>query len=347
MARQILHVAPETRELAIPRLLRIEPRLEEMPGEEGYPAYLSARLSEFYERAGRVTTLNGPQGSISVIGAVSPAGGDFSEPVTQATLRIVKVFWALDAKLAQRRHFPAINWLQSYSLYPEYLAQYYTEKAAPDWNQTKAQIMDLLLDLQRERHMAMVLITHDLGVVAEVADHVAVMYAGRVVESGPVRDVLSRPAHPYTLALLESVPRADIDGNERAGIPVPEQTTRSDLQRLDQSLKKTRATRLIIVGDLLHARDGVSCDGVVEVHSHLQVARPGLDHQVECRTVALGTGLAEPGRDRREALTLPARATDLCHLNLPTRCVEPRPEPVRDFLGRLIQLVHDARDVNP
>jgi V/A-type H+/Na+-transporting ATPase subunit A len=75
---------------------------------------------------------------------VSPAGGDFSEPVTQATLRIVKVFWALDAKLAQRRHFPAINWLQSYSLYPEYLASYYTEKAAPDWNQTKAAIMDLL-----------------------------------------------------------------------------------------------------------------------------------------------------------------------------------------------------------
>src|SRR5688572_23214357 len=119
-------------------------RLEEMPGEEGYPAYLSARLSEFYERAGRCTTLGGPEGSISVIGAVSPAGGDFSEPVTQATLRIVKVFWALDAKLAQRRHFPAINWLQSYSLYPEYLAAYYTEKAAPDWNQTKAQIMDLL-----------------------------------------------------------------------------------------------------------------------------------------------------------------------------------------------------------
>ncbi len=122
----------------------ISSRLEEMPGEEGYPAYLSARLSEFYERAGRVTTLAGPEGSISVIGAVSPAGGDFSEPVTQATLRIVKVFWALDAKLAQRRHFPAINWLQSYSLYPEYLASFYSEKAAPDWNQVKAQVMDLL-----------------------------------------------------------------------------------------------------------------------------------------------------------------------------------------------------------
>lgn len=119
-------------------------RLEEMPGEEGYPAYLSARLSEFYERAGRCTVLSGEEGSISVIGAVSPAGGDFSEPVTQATLRIVKVFWALDAKLAQRRHFPAINWLQSYSLYPEYLASYYSEKAAPDWNETKAQIMEIL-----------------------------------------------------------------------------------------------------------------------------------------------------------------------------------------------------------
>ncbi len=119
-------------------------RLEEMPGEEGYPAYLSARLSEFYERAGRCTLLGGGEGSISVIGAVSPAGGDFSEPVTQATLRIVKVFWALDAKLAQRRHFPAINWLQSYSLYPEYLAPYYAEKAAPDWNEVKAEIMELL-----------------------------------------------------------------------------------------------------------------------------------------------------------------------------------------------------------
>ncbi|MGZ4951220.1 MAG: V-type ATP synthase subunit A, partial [Halobacteriota archaeon] len=93
----------------------ISSRLEEMPGEEGYPAYLAARLSEFYERAGRVKTLGGDDGSITVIGAVSPPGGDFSEPVTQNTLRIVKVFWALDSKLSQRRHFPSINWLDSYS----------------------------------------------------------------------------------------------------------------------------------------------------------------------------------------------------------------------------------------
>lgn len=122
----------------------ISSRLEEMPGEEGYPAYLSARLSEFYERAGRCTTLSGREGSVTAIGAVSPAGGDFSEPVTQATLRIVKVFWALDAKLAQRRHFPAINWLNSYSLYPEFLGDYYREHAAEDWNETKSHAMDLL-----------------------------------------------------------------------------------------------------------------------------------------------------------------------------------------------------------
>ncbi len=122
----------------------ISSRLEEMPGEEGYPAYLSARLSEFYERAGRCTTLNGEEGSVSVIGAVSPAGGDFSEPVTQATLRIVKVFWALDAKLAQRRHFPAINWLNSYSLYPEFLGEYYSSTVAADWNEVKSHVMEIL-----------------------------------------------------------------------------------------------------------------------------------------------------------------------------------------------------------
>jgi V/A-type H+-transporting ATPase subunit A len=112
----------------------ISSRLEEMPGEEGYPAYLAARLAEFYERAGRVRTKQGEFGSITVIGAVSPAGGDFSEPVTQNTLRIVKCFWALDAKLAQRRHFPAINWLESYSLYENELAPWYEKNVNPQWS---------------------------------------------------------------------------------------------------------------------------------------------------------------------------------------------------------------------
>ena len=122
----------------------ISSRLEEMPGEEGYPAYLASRLSEFYERCGRVKTLGGYTGSISVIGAVSPSGGDFSEPVTQNTLRIVKVFWALDSKLRERRHFPAINWLTSYSLYSPILEDWYVKNVAPDWNKVRLWAMETL-----------------------------------------------------------------------------------------------------------------------------------------------------------------------------------------------------------
>ncbi len=122
----------------------ISSRLEEMPGEEGYPAYLAARLSEFYERAGLVRTLSGRNGSVSVIGAVSPPGGDFSEPVTQNTLRIVKVFWALDAKLSQRRHFPAINWLNSYSLYLDTLHDWYDKEVSPEWNVLRSWAMEVL-----------------------------------------------------------------------------------------------------------------------------------------------------------------------------------------------------------
>ncbi|MGB9636038.1 MAG: V-type ATP synthase subunit A, partial [Thermoplasmata archaeon] len=122
----------------------ISSRLEEMPGEEGYPAYLSARLSAFYERAGRVKTLSGEEGSVTVIGAVSPPGGDFSEPVTQNTLRIVKVFWALDAKLAARRHFPSINWLTSYSLYGSYLDPWFTKTVSEDWVKLRGEAIAIL-----------------------------------------------------------------------------------------------------------------------------------------------------------------------------------------------------------
>ncbi|MCH2431637.1 MAG: V-type ATP synthase subunit A [Candidatus Poseidoniia archaeon] len=124
----------------------ISSRLEEMPGEEGYPAYLAARLSEFYERAGRVQTMNDESGSVTVIGAVSPPGGDFSEPVTQNTLRIVKVFWALDSKLAQKRHFPAINWLTSYSLYNRSLEDWYATNASKEWNDNIAVAMAVLTE---------------------------------------------------------------------------------------------------------------------------------------------------------------------------------------------------------
>ena len=121
-------------------------RLEEMPGVEGYPAYLGSRLAQFYERAGRVISLGseGREGALSVIGAVSPAGGDTSEPVTQATLRIVKVFWSLDSDLAYKRHFPAINWLTSYSLYVDTLEKWFNTQVSDRWTDLRAQIMRLL-----------------------------------------------------------------------------------------------------------------------------------------------------------------------------------------------------------
>ena len=121
-------------------------RLEEMPGEEGYPAYLASRLAQFYERAGKVVTLGseGRVGSLSAIGAVSPPGGDLSEPVTQATLRIVKVFWGLDYNLSYRRHFPAINWLISYSLYADRLEDWYRENISRDWVPNRNEMMRLL-----------------------------------------------------------------------------------------------------------------------------------------------------------------------------------------------------------
>ena len=123
-------------------------RLEEMPGEEGYPAYLGSRLAEFYERAGRVQSLGkeGREGSLSVIGAVSPPGGDTSEPVSQATLRIVKVFWGLDSALAYKRHFPAINWLTSYSMYLDNMQDWFNNTVAEDWMSDRQRMMSLLTE---------------------------------------------------------------------------------------------------------------------------------------------------------------------------------------------------------
>jgi V/A-type H+-transporting ATPase subunit A len=127
-------------------LREISGRLEEMPGEEGYPAYLGTRLSAFYERAGRTVTLGREErfGSVSLIGAVSPPGGDLSEPVSQNTLRVVGAFWALDSSLADRRHFPAINWLRSYSLYLDSTRQWYNENATEEFRRIRGEAMAVL-----------------------------------------------------------------------------------------------------------------------------------------------------------------------------------------------------------
>ncbi|MFI5412766.1 MAG: V-type ATP synthase subunit A, partial [Candidatus Micrarchaeales archaeon] len=125
-------------------LREISGRLEEMPGEEGYPAYLGRKIAEFYERAGRVNVLSGGVGSVTAIGAVSPPGGDTSEPVSQNTLRVTRVFWALDASLANRRHFPSINWLNSYSLYSEDLKAWYAKNVNEEWNDLYAKTLEIL-----------------------------------------------------------------------------------------------------------------------------------------------------------------------------------------------------------
>ncbi len=130
-------------------LREISGRLEEMPAEEGYPAYLAARLAEFYERAGYVETLSGKEGSVSVIGAVSPAGGDFSEPVTQHTKRFIRCFWALDKSLASARHFPSVNWLDSYSEYLEDVAPWWQQNTGRDWYGLRNKAMELLSEENR------------------------------------------------------------------------------------------------------------------------------------------------------------------------------------------------------
>jgi V/A-type H+/Na+-transporting ATPase subunit A len=130
-------------------LREISGRLEELPAEEGYPAYLADRLAEFYERAGSVETLNGQAGSISVVGAVSPPGGDFSEPVTQHTKRFIRCFWALDKSLASARHYPSINWLDSYSEYIEGVAGWWREEVGQDWHALRAYAMEILSEESR------------------------------------------------------------------------------------------------------------------------------------------------------------------------------------------------------
>jgi V/A-type H+-transporting ATPase subunit A len=149
-------------------------RLEEMPGEEGYPAYLGSRTAGFYERAGAVKCIGGDRkGSLSVIGAVSPPGGDFSEPVTQNTLRVTKVFWALDAKLAYKRHFPAINWLQSYTLYGDDLKSFFDRTVDPAYMANRDRAMKILQDESKLEEIVRLVGTESLSAKDQLTLEVA------------------------------------------------------------------------------------------------------------------------------------------------------------------------------
>ncbi len=184
----------------------ISSRLEEMPGEEGYPAYLSTRLAEFYERAGRVIPLGtDKEGSISVIGAVSPPGGDFSEPVTQSTLRVTKTFWALDAKLAQRRHFPSINWLTSYSLYLNQLSPWFKESVSADWTETVAHCMKILQEEDKLLEIVQLVGSDSLPEKEQLTLEVARLIRENVLQQNAFHDIDTFSPLPKTYRLMKII----------------------------------------------------------------------------------------------------------------------------------------------
>jgi len=202
----------------------ISSRLEEMPGEEGYPAYLAARLAEFYERAGKFETINGREGSISAIGAVSPPGGDFSEPVTQNTLRIVKTFWALDADLAERRHFPAINWNESYSLYRNQLDPWFVENVDEDWPEIRQWAIDTL-DEEAELQEIVQLVGRDaLPADQQLTLEVARYLREAFLQQNALHDVDTFCPPEKTFRILQGIKTFNDEAFEAldAGVPIDE-----------------------------------------------------------------------------------------------------------------------------
>jgi V/A-type H+-transporting ATPase subunit A len=181
-------------------------RLQEMPGEEGYPTYLASRLGQFFERAGRASVLGTPmrEGAVTIIGAISPPGGDFSEPVTQASLRVAGAMWALDASLAHQRHYPAVDWETSFSLYAEHVGPWFAENGGADWAATRLALLDLL-QRERERRDISSLVGPD---ALEDRDHLVMEVAAMVREvvlrqnAFHPHDAISSPAKTYALASI-------------------------------------------------------------------------------------------------------------------------------------------------
>jgi V/A-type H+-transporting ATPase subunit A len=214
----------------------ISSRLEEMPGEEGYPAYLAARLSEFYERAGYFQNINGTEGSVSVIGAVSPPGGDFSEPVTQNTLRIVKTFWALDADLAERRHFPAINWNESYSLYRDQLDPWFEDNVAADWADQRQWAIDTLDEEDELQEIVQLVgkdaLPEDQQLTLEVARYLREAW----LQQDAFHDVDTYCEPEKTYAILGAIKTFNDEAFEalEAGVPVEEITAVDAISQLNR-----------------------------------------------------------------------------------------------------------------
>jgi V/A-type H+-transporting ATPase subunit A len=202
----------------------ISSRLEEMPGEEGYPAYLAARLAQFYERAGYFENFNGTEGSVTAIGAVSPPGGDFSEPVTQNTLRIVKTFWALDSDLAERRHFPAINWNDSYSLYRDQLDHWFEDNVDENWSELRQWAIDTLDEEDELQEIVQLVgkdaLPEDQQLTLEVARYLREAW----LQQNALHDVDRYSPPEKTFRILEGIKTFNDEAFEAldAGVPVEE-----------------------------------------------------------------------------------------------------------------------------
>ena len=215
----------------------ISSRLEEMPGEEGYPAYLAARLAAFYERAGYFENINGTEGSVTAIGAVSPPGGDFSEPVTQNTLRIVKTFWALDSDLAERRHFPAINWNESYSLYRDQLDDWFVENVAEDWPELRQWAIDTLDEEDELQEIVQLVgkdaLPEDQQLTLDVARYLREAY----LQQNALHDVDRYSPPEKTYRILQAIKTFNDEAFEalEASVPVEEITS------IDAPARLTRA----------------------------------------------------------------------------------------------------------
>ncbi len=199
----------------------ISSRLEEMPGEEGFPAYLGIRLSDFYDRAGRVTTLNDQEGSVSVIGAVSPPGGDFSEPVTQGTLRITKVFWALDTALRMIRHFPAINWLNSYSLYLDTLEDWFMNEAGEEWPKLRTWAMAVLQEEDELKEIVQLVGSDALPEEQQLTLEVARMIREYFLQQNAFHAVDTYCTLPRQLALMQAIRKYSDLGKKALALEVP------------------------------------------------------------------------------------------------------------------------------
>ena len=186
-------------------------RLEEMPGEEGYPAYLASRLAQFYERAGVVQTIGTEDrsGSLTAVGAVSPPGGDLSEPVSQGTMRIVKVFWSLDAALAYRRHFPAINWLNSYSLYLDSMKTWFDENLGPQWMQNRHKAMSLLQEEAELQEIVQLVGKDALSPNDQLTLETAKMIREDFLQQNAFMDVDSYSSHDRQMKLMALILRFD------------------------------------------------------------------------------------------------------------------------------------------